>query len=228
MIVVAYYTNDRYEDDAKLLAASCDRVKMQHSIQRIPDVPIEGRFSSPVDQWDWNTATAYKPKFLFDALHEFDSERSILYVDVDAFFHENCNEYFVALEQSPFYVAMHWLQPGRYRYHRMLTGTLWLQNVQDMLRGWININHAKYTRGDPTGGGQRNLYELIESGPSIEMFNLPGQYCYVFNRPECYPPGTQPIIEHTIASRENRDQSLGKVNEPRQKRKQELWGLVRK
>ena len=207
MITIGYYTRGTpYEAEAERFAKSCIMCGQPFFLR------------SMIDSDSWHLNTALKPNFILHCLREF--KQPILYVDVDAVFHENCVEHFTDLEKD-FDFAVHWLKG-----ERLLSGTLWFnktQNAYDLLSAWIELNQAKKAIGDCTGGGQRNLWEVIDQNivRDLRMHNLPGRYCYAFRRPECYE-GEPKIIEHLLASRENRDASKGKIDPTRQARIAEL------
>ena len=208
MLIIGYYTKDSpYVSEAQRFAKSCLNVGMPLYLQ-----PID-------DSGDWNMNTAFKPVFILETLTRLDCP--LLYIDVDAVIHENCDEYFAGL-QSEYDFACHWLE-GK----RLLSGTLWFNNTEaahKLLSAWLALNAWKRTRAnDFTGGGQRNLWEVLHENkvPELRSCNLPGRYCYAFRRPECY--GDEPrIIEHLLASRENRGPSKHKIDPVRQGRIAEL------
>ncbi len=230
MIVVAFYTSgSSYEREAELLVASLDRVGLEHHVQ---PVMLGG---------DWYTATAYKASFLRWARSRF--RGSLLYVDVDAFVHEDCSAYFDGLDAD---FGAHWFAgPAKgwdrsdvcsclfeghecSRPHRMLSGTLFLGDTRGcrrLLDAWVDLNTSETLQGRREGGGQKNLWRVLQDlGEDLHTVELPGRYCYVFDKPWAYPFGERPVIEHTIASRENRGRSTH--NWARRARIAELMGLV--
>jgi len=205
MLVIAYHTNDaRYTEERNRFEKSLIKVGMPYQIEVIP----------PVD--NWNDATAYKPIFLLGWRRRY--RGALLYIDVDAVVHENCEQYFEQLQGD---IGMFWAE-GK----RMLSGTIWLGDTPScelLLARWCLSNALKRACGDNTGGGQRNLWELISELEDLgmEMVKLPGRYCYAFRRPEWYE-GEPRIIEHLLASRENRDASRGTIDPLRRERIREL------
>ena len=155
----------------------------------------------------------------------------MLYVDVDAVVHENCTEYYEQIDAD---FAAHWFQgpAGGYASRNdnlMLSGTVWFADNQAsraLLTTWYMLNSLWRDRGLVQGGGQKNLWFTVTCSKGLRIHDLPGRYCYVFDKPFGYPEGEPKIIEHLIASRENRGPSIGTVNEPRRQRMAELDGVV--
>ncbi len=221
MIVFAYYTADgAYPEEADRLESSLRRVGMKHIVRPIPATG------------DWNKAVWQKPFQIRSCLTGWNEP--VLYIDVDAVVHANCSSYFAALEPD-YDFACHWFQgPAKGQDqtrndNRLLSGTLWF-NTTDRARRlldiWCQTNRNKLAQGDETGGGQRNLWETYHTqfALGLRSHNLPGRYCYVFDKPWAYPKDEPKIIEHLIASRENRGESAGIVNEDRQQRIREILG----
>lgn len=210
MLVIAYYTADMaYRAEVERLRASLNHVGMSSRILAIPRCG------------DWDDAVAYKPIFVRGMRNKHSGP--LLYIDVDAVVHKNCERYFDNLIGD---FGVHWFE-GK----RLLSGTMWFgdtDNARRLLDVWCARNEEKRARGDRTGGGQRNLWEVINEGmvPGLNMIRLPGRYCYVFRKPEAYPEGEPRIIEHLLASRENRGVSLGNVDPVRRERIAELDGAI--
>jgi hypothetical protein len=236
-LVVSYFTiGTTYEREAELLGGSLDRLGIRSKI-----VGIEDRGS-----WDANVAA--KPLFLREVRKTVLGP--ILYVDVDAFFHENPIPYFDGLADRKIDFAAHWfagpgkghdfskncscLRTGRCnREHRLLSGTLFFGDTKaarDLIDVWIAFNRACASAGWKTGGGQKNLWAVVRSrARDLRSVELPGRYCYVFDKPKAYPDGEPIVIEHTIASRDNRAPPVGrkkKKDKARAARIRELESLV--
>ena len=208
MLIVAYYTKDTpYVGEAERFAKSCVAAGMRLYLE-----PYD-------DRGDWNLNTNIKPFFIQKCLRIF--HEPVLYIDVDAVIHQNCNHYFDAL-QIDYDFACFWLE-GK----RLLSGTLYFnytEQARKLLSIWLALNAWKQTKeNDFSGGGQRNLWQVISDGTVSDLRSrrLPGRYCYAFRRPECYDDEPR-IIEHLLASRENRDNSKGNTDPTRQKRITEL------
>lgn len=229
MIVVAYYTLDTsYESEAAVLRSSLERVGMKHEIVGIPSMG------------DWYANTSYKAAFLLDQRTK--KRGPILYLDVDAFVHENCEAYFDQLAVDGFDFGAHWFRgpPKGHdsdkvcacihgepcdQLHRFLSGTLFFGDTHQakrLLSAWIETNQLFRHHGLTQGGGQKNLWFILTCMEKVglRVKRIPGCYCYVFDKPWAYKPSTKRVIEHTIASRENRDGR--RRNDVRQSRIAEL------
>ncbi len=228
--VISYYTESTpYEREAERLRKSLDRVGMSHVIEPAPD------------QGDWQRNIFYKPAFITAARHQMAGP--ILWIDVDAFVHENCEAYFEGL-QINYDFAAHWFQgpSGGRDFTRndnwFLSGTVWLNDTpaaMQLCRAW----HDRTQTHPMEGAGQASLKWVIESvmvspydSPAekkaaegwdpVRVKRLPARYCYIFDKSGIVTPNEPIIIEHTIASRENKDESRGGVNQPRRDRNAEL------
>jgi len=212
MKVVGFYTNGTtYEREAGLLMASLARVGMSYEIAAVDD------------RGSWDKNVAVKPQFLLSARERI--RGPIVYIDVDAFVHEDCSEYFDGLGSQGYDFGAHWFAgPGKghnflencgcvsggkcTREHRLLSGTLFFGDTDaafNLLSLWVGYNREAASVGWQAGGGQRNLWAIVKSqGRHLKQAYLPGRYCYVFDKAQGYPKGEPRIIEHTIASRDNR------------------------
>lgn len=213
MKVVGFYTNGTtYEREAGLLMASLATVGMQYEIAAVDD------------RGSWDENVAVKPQFLLAARERI--RGPILYIDVDAFVHENCSAYFENLASQKYDFGAHWFAgPGKghnfardncsclsgkkcNREHRLLSGTLFFGDTDaafNLLTLWVGYNREAASVGWKAGGGQRNLWAIVKSqGRHLKQADLPGRYCYVFDKAQGYPKSEPKIIEHTIASRDNR------------------------
>lgn len=222
MKIISYFTKGpAYESEAARLSRSLDRLGYKSRADYV-QIPIEDRGS-----WDGNTAA--KARVMFAAMREYDEP--LLYVDVDAVFHARVENYFQWLVGRNVDFAAHWFnQPlkgfGRpdATYKRMLAGTLFFNNTaaaRDLLSGWVAVNSVLLWREIIDGGGQKNLWRCVEDmrrDDRLKVAELPGRYCFVFDKPGAYPDGEPRIIEHTIASRENRQApgiQIPRVNDAR-------------
>ena len=232
MLTIAYYTPGPYAGEAVRLRRSLDAVGMPHEIVEVPSAG------------DWNENVALKAHVIRRARDRHGG--GLLYIDVDAVVHADCTPYFEALEQTADFAA-HWFQgrgPGGVEQgndlEHMCSGTMFFNDTpaaRELLESWIQQNHRTIAGGDRTGRGQRNLAWIVQLFEAIDrdgvgregdvplrVHRLPGRYCYVFYRPDGYPPDEPMIIEHTNASRENRDHSAGTVDPLRRRRLAELDG----
>jgi len=226
MLTVAYYsTGNTYEFEADLLRCSLDRYGMAHNIVPIPD------------GGDWYANTAHKARFLYE--QRMDHRGPLLYIDVDAFVHENVDAYFERLGRQGYDFGAHWFRgPAKgYDWSKMrsegwwmLSGTLFFgdtQGARDLLALWCRVNRLFRRSGVMEGGGQKNLWYLVTCMTGLKVMKLPGRYCYVFDKSKAYPPDERRIIEHTIASRDNRDKETKTQLHPgRGARMEELRRMV--
>ena len=212
MIVIAYYTEGTsYYEDACLLQDSLDAVGMDYEIMGVKD------------QGSWDANVRQKPLFIREQREAL--KGPLLYIDVDAYVHRDCSQYFSLLGGRKIDFAAHWFAgPSKgYDYsqncaclkglpcskpHRLLSGTLFFgdtDNVRTLLDVWCDLNESCHQRGWESGGGQRNLWALVMANQRhLRQFKLPGRYTYVYDKPQGYPKGEPKIIEHTIGSRDNR------------------------
>jgi len=228
LLVIGYYTlGSAYADEAARLARSLDEVRMAHRIVGVPPVSSS-----------WHDGVALKAGVVRAALCSV--RVPVLYIDVDAHVHVDCTEYFESLCADHDFAA-HWFhgpgaggrEQGNAEYH-MLSGTLWFNQTlaaHALLDAWMRLNTLLARCGDRKGRGQRNLAFVVQEPARygalpLRVKKLPGRYCYVYRRPECYPPEERRavVIEHLLASRENRDESAGRVDADRRERIAELEG----
>ena len=232
MTVIAYYTEGTsYVEEACLLQDSLENVGMSYQI-----IGVE-------DQGSWDANVAQKPIFIRKMRQILSGP--LLYIDVDAFVHEDCAEYFQGLAKNKIDFAAHWFAgPSKgYNYakncacltgkkcnreHRLLSGTLFFGDTvkaRQLLDIWCDLNTACQVHGWASGGGQRNLWALVKAQSRyLKQEMLPGRYTYVFDKPSGYPEGEPRIIEHTIASRDNR--KIKQKTFPRNTRIKELKSRV--
>lgn len=231
MIVIAYYTEGTsYYEDACLLQDSLDVVGMDYEIVGVKD------------QGSWDANVGQKPLFIRQQREEL--KGPLLYIDVDAYVHKDCSQYFSLLGARKIDFAAHWFAgPGKgYDFagkncaclkgrpcskpHRLLSGTLFFgdtDNVRSLLDVWCDLNESCRRHGWESGGGQRNLWALVTANQRhLKQFKLPGRYTYVFDKARGYPRGEPKIIEHTIASRDHRNPARQRKNKPRRDRMTEL------
>lgn len=221
MRVIGFFTlGTSYEQDAQLLRASLDRVGMAYHIEGVED---EG---------DWYANTRRKANFIQDAREAFSGP--LVYIDADAIVHQDCAAYFDGLARKGYDYAAHWFHGPSKGHDRqrvrdtgwwMLSGTLFwgdTEGARRLLANWVALNEFWRERGYGDGGGQKNLWQCVTRMKDLSVARIPGRYCYVFDKPWAYPDDEPIIIEHTIASRENRGPSAGTVHEARQDRIRQL------
>jgi hypothetical protein len=224
MKVVAFHTGGPYREEADRLKKSLLKVGMDNFL--IQEIPLN---------CDWHHAVSMKPIFLNEVRNRYPG--GLLYIDVDAVVHENCSEYFDSLEGTCDFAA-HWFQGPSGGYDRkrndnhFLSGTMYFADTMEarlLLKAWIVVNKGQQIQGNWKGGGQANLAGLLErrAVSNLRIHKLPGRYCYVFDKSWAYPENEPRIIEHLIASRENKDQSKGKINDPRRRRISEIEEVMK-
>jgi len=216
MKIISYYTDTgSYSAEADLYRASLRRVGMDHHIERHKD------------GGDWYANTRYKARFIQKMRRRFTGP--LLYIDVDAFVHENCERYFAGLESIGADFGAHWFRGPAKGFDRsqmrdrgwwMLSGTLYIGDTPGAARlvdTWRYMNDILFQQGVREGGGQKNLWYLTTCMGDLEIARLPGRYCYVFDKPWAYPADEPCVIEHTIASRDHRGGNR-RMNEARRER----------
>jgi len=234
LIVSAFTEGTPYERDARRLRASLDRF----------DIPS---FIKPFhDSGDWHQNVMCKQAVCLEVSRCYSGP--FVWVDADAFVHVDFTDN-VLHEGDAYYENLpdisvgfdfmaHWFQgpSGGYDYSRndnwFLAGTMYFSNsiaCKRLIEAW----HKRCLVGDVKGSGQEKLRQLVEDYAIKETFGLkvgklPGRYTYIFDKSMHVTPDEPNWIEHTIASRENKDQSKGNVNEARQKRLLELDAILKK
>lgn len=222
MRLIAFYsTGSPYEDEARVLQASCDRLGLEHEI-----VGFKSR-------GDWYANTAAKAELIQQARSNL--RDPLLYVDADAFVHVDPRPYLKQLDPDIDFGAHYYAGPdGGYnpsrccaclvgepcsQPHRILSGTLYFGDTPGALRlvnAWVAKNEELRAQGIVEGGGQKNLWRTLEEiGDALKIHRLPGRFTYVFDKPWSYPEGEPIWIEHSIASRENRpasERELGQLH----------------
>lgn len=186
-LVIAYYTpGNQYETLSEDLAKSCQN----HNISL---------FLKPVkDLGSWEKNTHYKANFIYECLHSFD--QNLVYVDVDAVFRKypilfNSLECDIAYRTENF----------KWRRNEALSGTIFLNNndrVKNLVKNWISINElVPAIRKMPTTWEQANMQTAVEADVSLNYYNLPPEYTYIFDHTKKMYPHIEPIVEHFQASR---------------------------
>lgn len=217
MLVIAFYSiGTSYEDEALLLGSSLSSAGMDYRLQGFHD------------RGGWFANTAFKAEYIRDTRNDFPGP--LLYVDADAFVHENCDKFFVGLAVEGYDFGAHWFAgpAGGHnhrnvcpcvrgepcdREHRLLSGTLFFGDTagaRRLLEAWCALNATMRERGLVQGGGQKNLWYLTTCMKDLKVARLPGRYCYVFDKKWAYPGDEPRIIEHTIGSRDHRPHDNGK------------------
>jgi hypothetical protein len=186
-LVIAYYTlGNQYESLSENLRKSCHDFK----------IPL---FLKPIqDLGSWEKNTHYKANFIYECLGSYD--QNLVYVDVDAVFRKY-PDLFDSIECDIAYRTENF----KWRRNEALSGTIFLNNndkVKGMVRNWISINESvPAIRKIPTTWEQANMQKAVGSNTSLNYYNLPPEYTYIFDHTKRMYPHIEPVIEHFQASR---------------------------
>ena len=189
LMVVGYYTvNTPYEEEAKNLLQSLNKLNVNHDISGVKTLG------------NWQANTRFKAGFMLDMLNKHPNHR-LLYVDVDAVVHKspdlfknyNCD------------IAVRW-QDFRWRKNECLSGTIYMENNERTRRIcelWRDIN---VTEGNESNRMEQwNLDTVInqmkKEDPNFTYKNLPPEYTMIFDSMRGMYPNISPVIEHFQASR---------------------------
>lgn len=175
------------------------------------------------DRGGWYENTAQKAREILLFRRALDGP--LLYVDVDAEIRGDVRGYFDRLQQKGWDWGAHFFAgPAKghdrtdlcgclrggpcTRPHRLLSGTLFLGDTTpclDLLNRWVEENERRRRRGHRDGGGQKNLWRTFDRfRRQLRTAELPGRYCFVFDKPWAYPEEEPRLIVHHIASRQHR------------------------
>jgi hypothetical protein len=186
-LVIAYYTpGNHYEALSENLKESCKEFNLPLVLK-----PIQNLGS-------WEKNTHYKAEFIYECLNAYN--QNLVYVDVDAVF----RKYPILFEELDCDIAYR-TENFRWRKNEALSGTIFLNNsgrVKSLVKSWISINEAKPAiRKLPSTWEQANMQRIVERDPSINYYNLPPEYTYIFDHTKRMYPDIEPVIEHFQASR---------------------------
>lgn len=195
LLVIGYYTDDRYGAEAENLRASLIRHGLKHRIDRVPDLG------------SWAANTSFKPTFIRRMLYSH--QGPVLYLDVDAVVQREPRA-LLDLSPSTFDIAVHY----RKRESRsplvprveLLSGTVWFGNTtacKAMVERWEAACKAQ-----PDVWDQRHLQNVVAETPDLRVMNLPPEYCCIFDSMREQHPGIEPVIEHFQASRRFKQRSV--------------------
>jgi len=191
MKVIAYYTlGTGYEQEAKRLKASLDKVGLKYQIEGVPNLG------------SWQANTRYKATFIKEKIEEHLDGESLLYLDVDAVVKEYPHE----LENIKEQIAVRF-EDFKWQKGTCLSGTILIKPTLDMIRlckDWELKNVM--TAHDKKNLEQDNLGQLINEycfryPEHFKFKNLPVEYCFIFDIHKRMYRDKQPIIEHLQASR---------------------------
>jgi len=172
--IVSYYT-DNYEPEAKKLIASLQKFNLDHNVVRVDN------FGS------WGANTHFKPKFILEQLQGNDS---VVWTDADSIIKQNP----VLFDTLDCDIAFH-----RFKGEELLSGTVYFKNnerVIKLLNTWIEVNSDNSKVWD-----QKNLDTAVSLNPELVVYNLPPEYCFIFDLSRLEYNNVTPVIEHFQASR---------------------------
>jgi hypothetical protein len=188
LVIVAYYTiNTPYEEEAKKLISSLNKLGLNHDVVGVTNLG------------NWQANTRFKAKFMEDMLNKH-QEKNLLYIDSDAIVHSRP----VLFEDYVTDIAVRW-QDFRWRKNECLSGTIFMANnekTRELCRRWQRIN--KNEGPNATTFEQWNLGSVIkemEAEGKIKTDNLPPEYTMIFDSMRAMYPDVVPVIEHFQASR---------------------------
>lgn len=188
LLIVGYYTiSTPYEDEAKKLIASCNKIGIRHDIRGVQNLG------------SWQSNTRYKAKFMLDMLTKHPDKR-LLYVDCDAVIHSLP----VLFKNYSADVAVRF-QDFNWRKNECLSGTIYMENnlkTRRLCELWAKENISE--GADAKTFEQWNLAKAIEQMGKTDGLvckNLPPEYTFIFDSMRKIYPGAVPVIEHFQASR---------------------------
>ena len=186
-LTIAYYTKGTsYETLAQNLSNSCKSY----------DIPLILKPIADLGSWERNTH--YKAEFILECLNTY--PQNLLYVDVDAVF----RSYPDLIDTLDCDIAYR-TENFRWRNNEALSGTIYLKNcdsVKSLVSQWIAINNqTPASRYAPETWEQANLQKAVVNDPSINYYNLPPEYTYIFDHTKKLYKGLKPVIEHFQESR---------------------------
>ena len=193
LIVVGYYTLDTpYEEEAKNLLASLNKLGLNHDILGVKTLG------------NWQANTRFKAGFMLDMLIKWPNHR-LLYVDCDAVVHSPPNLF----KNYKCDIAVRW-QDFRWRKNECLSGTIYMENNERTKRIcelWRDVNIKEGNQS--TRMEQWNLDTVIDKmkaeDPNFSYKNLPPEYTMIFDSMRGMYPNIVPVIEHFQASRRFRN-----------------------
>lgn len=181
MIIIGYYTTDSvYQDSYELLEKSLERVGHRFDYKAIPPS-------------DWKSVTDLKPRVVLEKLQQY--REPVLYLDADAFVHENLDKYF---EDKNCDIAVNYLKKKNGE-EELLSGTVYFDyndKVLQLVQLWIKVGFD-----NPELNDQQSLQKAVSDYEGeLSVFRLSSAFTYIFDWQ--YPDVEVPIIEHMQASRE--------------------------
>lgn len=192
LMIVGYYTVDTpYEEEAKNLLRSLNKLGLNHDILGVKTLG------------NWQANTRFKADFMLDMLLKWPNHR-LLYVDCDAVIHRSPDLF----KNYHCDIAVRW-QDFRWRKNECLSGTIYMENnerTKKICEMWrdINVEEGNQTKRME----QWNLDTVItemKKDPQFRYKNLPPEYTMIFDSMRGMYPNIVPVIEHFQASRRFRN-----------------------
>ena len=189
LMIVGYYTvNTPYEDEAKKLLGSLNKLNLNHDISGVNTLG------------NWQANTRFKASFMLDMLIKWPNHR-LLYVDVDAVIHSKPDLF----KNYHCDIAVRW-QDFRWRKNECLSGTIYMENnsrTKRICELWrdINITEGNVTNRMEQWNLDTVINQLKTEDPQFTYKNLPPEYTMIFDSMRGMYPNVVPVIEHFQASR---------------------------
>lgn len=175
MRIISYYTKGSgYKKEAKKLIESLNKFRLQYDIQEVKSLG------------NWQMNTQFKAVFIRNLLDKHNEP--LVWLDADAIVMQYPGLFD---KMSGFDLAVYY-SPRNNRHIR--SGTIYMANndkVKRLVDRWIEINQEHVDWWD-----QKSLTEAV-SGWDGDVFELPEQYCYVFDHRKI----DNPVIVHYQKSR---------------------------
>lgn len=174
MLFINCHTQN-YSFPAQHLKKSLDKFSLPYKIEVFPD------------RGSWVENCAYKAEFILKNLIENDS---IVWLDADCIVHKNPSLFYEIKSDIGFH---------KFRGHELLSGTLFFNNThasRSVVESWILLNEQ-----NPNVWDQRNLAKAVKEDDGLEIYELPPEYCFIFDLGRQVYGELDPVIEHFQASR---------------------------
>jgi len=192
IMFVAYYTNGTaYQDEAKKLITSLQKLELNYDVVGVPSLG------------SWQANTRFKAKFMQQMLLKH-KDMNLVYVDVDAVVHS------IPLHFKNYVCDIGIrFQDFKWKQNECLSGTIYMANNPKTLKlckEWEELNIKE--QHNYKNLEQWNLGSVIEKlkGPmELDVVNLPPEYTFIFDTMKKMYPSITPVIEHFQASRRNKN-----------------------
>lgn len=191
MIVVSFFTDEKYEKYASDLRASLARLGIRGDIQKIRDLG------------SWKKNTHQKASFIRRKIDEHSREDAVVWIDADAIVCEELSFF----ESPSFHVACYrWRDlddgrsPGWNNWGRLMSGTVYFRNSdfsRMVLDAWVDENERFPDRMD-----QKNLASVlakIDRNDWPKLARLPIEYCWIERHMRKFHLGKSPVVLHAAS-----------------------------